>query len=235
MDLHGWNARYRTEGDRLTAPTPLVVSTASRLPPGRALDLACGTGRDAIWLHEHGWQVTAVDGASEAIARLRVRCPGVDAVVADLERHEFPFEPATMDLVLVCYYLQRDLFAPIKRTVRPGGMALVIVHLVEPGHETSRFSVQPGELPAYFDGWRLEHYREGPSADAAHRRAVAELVAQCPASLTNGRTALRASPGRSADNARDASAGGARRGDVTATRKSRIIAPGVKPSGCCPC
>lgn len=153
------------------SPTPLLVETARILKPGRALDLACGTGRNAIWLAEHGWQVTAVDRSPIAI-------PAVDTHVADLEKHEFPILEAAWDLIAVCYYLQRDLFEPIERGIKPGGVALVIVHMIEPGHEQSRFSVQPGELRKYFDGWEILHYREGKPSDPEHKRAVAEIVAR---------------------------------------------------------
>jgi tellurite methyltransferase len=152
------------------APTPLLVETARILKPGRALDLACGTGRNAVWLAEHGWQVTAVD-------RSPITIPTVDTHVADLEKHEFPILEAAWDLIVVGYYLQRDLFEPVKRGVKPGGVALVIVHLFEPGHEQSRFSLHPGELSKYFEGWEVLHYREGKPRDAEHKRAVAEIVA----------------------------------------------------------
>ena len=120
-------------------PSPLLVETARTLKPGRALDLACGTGRNAIWLAEHGWKVTAVD-------RSPITIPMIDTHVADLEKHEFTIAEASWDLIVVCLYLQRDLFEPVKRGIKPGGVALVIVHLIEPRHELSRFSVQPGEL-----------------------------------------------------------------------------------------
>ena len=151
-------------------PTPLLVETVRKLKPGRALDLACGTGRNAVWLAEHGWQVTAVD-------RSPITIPTVETHVADLEKHEFPITEASWDLIAVCYYLQRDLFESVKHGVKPGGIALVIVHMVEPGHEQSRFSVQPGELAKYFDGWEILHYREGKPNDPEHKRAVAEIVA----------------------------------------------------------
>jgi SAM-dependent methyltransferase len=150
-------------------PSPLLVETAGKLKPGRALDLACGAGRNAVWLAEHGWQVTAVD-------RSPVPIPGVDTHVADLEKHEFPILEAAWDLIVVSYYLQRDLFEPIKRGVKPGGIALAIVHMIEPGHEQSLFSLQPGELAKHFDGWEISHYYEGKSSD--HHRAVAEIVAR---------------------------------------------------------
>jgi tellurite methyltransferase len=152
-------------------PTPLLVETARKLTPGRALDLACGSGRNAIWLAEHGWKVTAVD-------RSPITIPGVETHVADLEKHEFPIDEASWDLIVESLYLQRDLFEPIKRGLKPGGVALVIVLLMEPGHEQSLFRAQPGELPTYFDGWEISHYYEGQTSD--HHRAVAEIVATKP-------------------------------------------------------
>jgi tellurite methyltransferase len=152
-------------------PTPLLVETARKLKPARALDLACGAGRNAIWLAEHGWQVTAVD-------RSPVTIPSVETHVADLEKHEFTIDEASWDLIVVSLYLQRDLFEPIKRGVKSGGVALVIVLLMEPGHEGSLFRVRPGELANYFEGWEISHYYEGKSSD--HHRAVAEIVATKP-------------------------------------------------------
>lgn len=180
MDIRGWDERYRSEGVKHPAPTPLLAEVARKLKPGRALDLACGTGRNAVWLAEHGWTVTAVDGSPAAIEILQKLCPEVDAHVADLEKHEFPIEMASWDLIVLAYYLQRDLFEPVKLGVKPGGVALVIVHLVEPGHEQSRFSVQPGELARYFEGWEILHSYEGKPKDPAHKRAVAEIVARKP-------------------------------------------------------
>ena len=161
-------------------PTPLLVETARARKPGRALDLACGKGRNAAWLAEHGWDVTAVDRSSAAIESLRQRCPKVNVHIADLETHEFPIAESAWDLVAVCYYLQRDLFEPVKRGVKPGGVALVIVHIFEPGHEQSRFSLHSGELAKYFDGWEILHSYEGQPKDPEHKRAVAEIVAVKP-------------------------------------------------------
>src|SRR5579859_1057686 len=139
MDLRGWDERYRSE-DLEAPPTALLVDTAQRLPAGKALDLACGTGRNALWLAEQGWSVTAVDGARAAIEILRERAArravNVDAQVADLEKHEYPIEPSAWNLIAICYYLQRDLFEPAKSGVAPGGVLLAIVHITGPGEVT---------------------------------------------------------------------------------------------------
>jgi SAM-dependent methyltransferase len=69
-DRSRWEARWAERADGIGAPEPYLVRTAAALPPGQALDVACGDGRNALWLAARGWQVTAVDIAPSAIARL---------------------------------------------------------------------------------------------------------------------------------------------------------------------
>jgi SAM-dependent methyltransferase len=166
-----------------SVPARLLVDTANKLQGGNALDLACGMGRNAIWLAQQGWNVTAVDRSAQAIEAIRKQGRTVAAHVADLEKHEFPVGESAWDLIVMCYYLQLDLFEPVKRGLTPGGIALAIVHLIEPGHERSRFSLQPGELAKYFEDWEVLHYREGQASDPEHQRAVAEIVARRPGRL----------------------------------------------------
>ena len=149
-------------------PRAFVEEIARDLAPGRALDLACGDGRNALWLAERGWRTTAVDKAPLA-AR-----PGIDVHTADLERHDFKIDEDAWDLIVMSYYLQRDLFPKILRGLKPGGVAIVIVHMFEPGHEASRFSLQPGELRESFRECDILAYREGKPALAA--RAVAQIA-----------------------------------------------------------
>ena len=188
MEIHEWNKRYRlrehAKSDFEAPPTPLLVRTAEALTPGKALDLACGAGRNALWLAEHGWEVTAVDGASEAIKILQVRAAErglpIEARVADLEKGEFEIEPSRWDLIAICYYLQRNLFEPAKRGVKPGGILISIVHIAEPGQTPTPHSLRPGDLEGFFKGWEILYRHEGMASDAAHRRAVAEIVARRP-------------------------------------------------------
>ncbi|HVP48765.1 MAG TPA: methyltransferase domain-containing protein [Bryobacteraceae bacterium] len=186
MDLRGWDERYRSRARRAedldAAPAPLVVQTAKRLAPGKALDLACGAGRNALWLAEQGWKVTAVDGAPAATEILQRRAAErgvtVDTRVSDLEKREYSIEPSAWDLIVMSYYLQRDLFEPSKRGVVPGGIVIAIVHMTGPGEEPTYKNASPGELRSYFEGWKILHYREGKPHDPAHQRAVAEIVAR---------------------------------------------------------
>jgi SAM-dependent methyltransferase len=186
MEIRAWERRYRS-GERRAedfeaAPAPLLIETAGKLPPGKALDLACGTGRNALWLAEHGWNVTAVDGAPKAIRVLLDRASErhlkIDTRVADLEKHEFEIAPAAWDLIAMCYYLQRDLFAPAKRGIVAGGVLLAIVHVTEPGEELTPHRLHAGQLKNYFRGWEILHYYEGSPFDAAHKRPIAEIAAR---------------------------------------------------------
>lgn len=120
-----WDQRYRNGEHATKEPSPLLRAAIKSLKPGRALDIACGVGRHSIFLAEHGWQVTAVDSSRVGIEILQQRAHEagltIEARVADLESDEFHIEPETYDLVCVSYYLQRDLFSPIRAGVKRGG------------------------------------------------------------------------------------------------------------------
>jgi tellurite methyltransferase len=179
--IEQWDQRYRAGEQVFETPAPLVVEFTRPLASGSALDLACGPGRNSIYLAKLGWRVTAVDGSSIAIELLRASNPSIDAQVADLERGEFAVAPEAFDLVLSCYYLQRSLIAPMKSALRPGGLLTMIVHLAgadQPSGTTTR--AYPGELRALFSDWTIMHYREGEPGESGHRHAVAELVAKKP-------------------------------------------------------
>lgn len=99
-----WDERYRRGEHADNLPHPLVVRFAAQLPPGRALDVACGAGRHALHLAERGWQVTAVDASTVAIELLTRRAQelgvAVNAQVADLERGEFSISSDSYDLIV---------------------------------------------------------------------------------------------------------------------------------------
>jgi tellurite methyltransferase len=181
LSLEKWNERYRAGEQLFDAPIPLVVKFAGT-GRGEALDLACGPGRNALYLVEAGWNVTAVDGSPVAINVLKARAAGgsagIDTHLADLERGEFEIRSGKYDLILDCYYLQRDLIPKMQAGVRPGGMIISIVHLAaadQPDGTPKR--AYPGELRKHFEGWNILHYREGQPEESCHQRAVAEIVA----------------------------------------------------------
>jgi SAM-dependent methyltransferase len=182
-----WDRRYR-EGEYANEPPhPLVVTFASKFPvPGQALDVACGTGRHALWLAQGGWDVTAVDNSRAGLEILAQRAEDkrirIRTIVADLEAKEFAIETAVYDLIVVCNYLQRDLFPAIREGVRPGGMVIAVIAMVDEDPEVKpmnpAFLLNPGELRAEFKGWDLLHDVEGKSEASPHARKTAQLAAR---------------------------------------------------------
>jgi len=177
-----WDQRYRAGEQVFETPAPLVVEFTRPLGPGSALDLACGPGRNALYLAARGWRVTAVDGSPVAIGLLREKNPSIDARVVDLETGGFEAPPDSCDLVLSCYYLQRSLIPGMQSALRAGGLLIMLVHLSDAGQpQGTPTRAYPGELRAFFEGWGILHYREGEPGEPGHRHAVAEMVVQKPA------------------------------------------------------
>lgn len=142
--LDDWNDRYRNREQLDDAPAQLLIDGAADLEPGRALDLACGAGRNALWLKQHGWDVIGIDGAIEAVKLANEK--EVDARLQDLEDGTpLPFADESFDLVAILFYLHRPLFAEAKRVLRRGGT------IVAAARTRGRFGVAPGELRTFFE------------------------------------------------------------------------------------
>jgi tellurite methyltransferase len=186
MGVTDWEERYRKGGGASEEPHPLLVEYGLRQPPGRALDLACGLGRHALWLAQRGWQVSAVDSSRKAIETLSERSHAngvsIDLHLADLESDDFAIEPMAYDLIVVVRYLQRNLFPSIRAGVRAGGVFLSVIAMVDDDPAVSPMNpdylLEPNELRSYFSSWELLHDREEKSDPK--RRAMAELVARRP-------------------------------------------------------
>ena len=136
MDRVAWDERYRSR-DLVwgVEPNRFLAEEAAGLPPGRALDLACGEGRNALWLAERGWRVTGVDFSRVAIERARSlageRGVDVDWVEADVVDWDPP--PASFDLVVVLYLhlpeeQRRRALGRARAALAPGGTLLIVGH-----------------------------------------------------------------------------------------------------------
>jgi SAM-dependent methyltransferase len=140
-------------------------------------------------LAEKGWRVTAVDASREGLALARIRALesnlSIDFVNADLERGEFQIAPEAFDLIADILYLQRNLFAQVRRGLRPG--SLFIAEIYVSGQERAPISInpafllEPGELRLFFNGWKIEFYEEAKEeTDSERERRVARIVAVRP-------------------------------------------------------
>ncbi|HEX7153524.1 MAG TPA: class I SAM-dependent methyltransferase [Thermoanaerobaculia bacterium] len=170
MTIEEWNQRYREAGDvELREPERLLVEAVRGVKPGRALDLACGTGRNAIWLARNGWDVVALDGSPEALRIVR-ELAGVTAIetrLHDLEAEPLPFDDATFDLAVLTFFLHRPLFDEIRRVLRPGGLAVAVIRTsgINPA-----FCVEPGELAARFADWEVLQAKDEDVAEMVARK-----------------------------------------------------------------
>ena len=140
MDATDWDERYRSS-DQLWSVTPnlFVADRLADVTPGRGLDLASGEGRNALWLAERGWVMTAVDFSEVASSRAAAQSDLIEFVVADVRNWE---PDSRFDLVLIAYlHLTPPDFEKVIRTSRnwlaPGGELFLIGHDVsniEHGH-----------------------------------------------------------------------------------------------------
>ena len=147
-----WDDRYR-RGEHQEQASQLLVAAVSDLAPGRALDLACGAGRHAIYLAERGWRVTAVDNSEAALDILRRRALPMEIVRADLESN-YVIPPESYDLICDFLYLDRALFRSIREGLVPGGIAVVEVRT------SGTWRVDSGELPTHFPGLEILYHAE---------------------------------------------------------------------------
>lgn len=136
MQREDWDRRY-SEPNLLWSASPnrFLVQEVADLRPGRALDLASGEGRNALWLAALGWRVTAVDYSSVAIAKAQARAAQEGAEIEFLCADLLDYEPQekSYDLVLVLYLQlpaeeRRLVLARAKRALAPGGTFLLVGH-----------------------------------------------------------------------------------------------------------
>jgi SAM-dependent methyltransferase len=136
VDREDWNRRYRERELVWSAePNRFLVDEVAHLAPGRALDLGSGEGRNAIWLAERGWRVTAVDFAEAGLAKARriAADRGVEIELIQADVRDYEPEPDSFDLVLALYLHLPwpDMTAILdraRRAVAPRGTFLLIGH-----------------------------------------------------------------------------------------------------------
>jgi SAM-dependent methyltransferase len=138
VDATDWDERYRAAELIWGAqPNRWVVHELSELPPGTGVDLACGEGRNALWLAARGWRMIGVDFSAVALDKARTlesgqpeEAPGVEWVHADATGYR---APRPVDLALLCYLQlpaaqRRAATRSAARSLAPGGTLLVVGH-----------------------------------------------------------------------------------------------------------
>jgi 2-polyprenyl-3-methyl-5-hydroxy-6-metoxy-1,4-benzoquinol methylase len=182
-DRQRWDEKYTAKPvPAKIAPDGWLIEQVSALKPGRALELACGLGHNAIWLAQHGWQVDAVDISSvglEGSEKMAQRSAAqVNWIAADLD--DFVPEANVYELVIIFRFLDRvGVPAIVQQALKPGGHLIyetfTVSHVARPDGRMKNpaFALEPGELPRLFPQFEIVSSDECALAD----RDVARLVA----------------------------------------------------------
>ena len=182
-----WDKKHSERSHSSLEPDPFLVSAydefLSGASPGKALDVAGGVGRHAIWLAARGWQVRLMDisevGIQQATENIKQSTVsgGVITEVCDLNGTQ-DLGKEQYDLILVFFFLQRELFPALISALKPGGHLIYKTYTTEQkrfsgGPSHPMFLLQPNELLHAFQSMHVLHYHETVQA-----KGVAELVAR---------------------------------------------------------
>lgn len=184
-DRERWQERHRARPER-AGPSPFVARHAARvarfIPGGRALDVACGSGRHAILLAEYGFRTIALDHAVLACRRVADDDRRVRPVAADASC--LPLRDASFALVVQTRFLDRAIVPDLLRLLLPGGVLIIETFLLAQhqatGHPRREFCLEPGELATLcrttavtVDVIEQHEGRIGDGSGAAHLAAIA--------------------------------------------------------------
>jgi len=166
------------EPGRLWQPNAWLEELLPRLEPGFAVDLGCGSGREAVALAAAGWRVSAIDRLDDALDKARdlerrtLGEPRIEWVCRDLESGDFALAPV-VDLLTSFAYLHRPLLEAAPFWLAPGGSLVVetftSIHRERHGKpRNERFVLAPGELATLAGELKVLHHSEGWREDGRH-------------------------------------------------------------------
>jgi SAM-dependent methyltransferase len=166
-DRDKWNQRYAENSYRRSNPVSLLNGWLPKIPVGRALDVACGAGRNSIFMAAAGFQVDAIDISCEGLMETRKKADE-QGLVLNLIEHDLdePYPFATdYNLIVVLWYVNLELITQLCDCLAPGGYLLCEEHLrseqevIGPGNPA--FRVSPGALREAVSTLDLLLYEEG--------------------------------------------------------------------------
>jgi tellurite methyltransferase len=186
-DQKRWNQRFgRKEFAFGKEPNPFLKKHARLLLKGRALDIASGEGRNAVFLAQNGFEVDAVDISEKGLRKARklAREKGVKINTFPVDLDQYQIEKERYDLVTNFYFLRRSLIPKIKKGLKKGGRVIFETYILEQrklgtgGPKQAKYFLKPNELLRLFKKFRILFYREGIFREGRRRKAVASLIAE---------------------------------------------------------
>jgi SAM-dependent methyltransferase len=178
-DQERWNRKYSEKiAPSEITPDPFLTHGQSVLKKGRALEIACGFGDNAIYLAQAGFTVTAIDISAVGLKRARERADAAGVSVAFLltDAEDFDYGVETFDLITVFYFLNRSIFPAVKRALKRGGICIYKTYTLgerryRPGLNRD-YLLRKGELKDLFGGFEILLYEEGDSGKEFTARCI---------------------------------------------------------------
>jgi SAM-dependent methyltransferase len=183
-----WDERFRTgEYPSQPDPSPVLGEYVAPMTDGRALDVACGTGRNALFLAEQGYEVDALDQSGEGLqitrenANERGVADRLNLIQADATEFEYP--ASRYDVVTISFFRVLDRLSDIKAALQPGGLLFYQHHLrseppAEKGPSSDRYRFRANELLHACLDLTVLYYEESSEQADGRRSATVEVVAR---------------------------------------------------------
>jgi tellurite methyltransferase len=186
-DQKRWDKRFRGKEFAFgKEANPFLRRHIRLLPKGKALDIAAGEGRNAVFLALHGFDVDAVDISEMGLKKARKFAQEmgvkIHTVLSDLDTYQI--EKERYDLIADFYFLRRSLIPKIKKGLKKGGRVIFETYILEhrnlatSGPKQAKYFLEPNELLKLFNGFRVLRYREGIFKEGGRKKAVASLIAE---------------------------------------------------------
>jgi tellurite methyltransferase len=186
-DQKRWNDRFgREEFAFGKEPNPFLKKHIRLLPKGKALDIASGEGRNAVFLAQNGFEVNAVDISERGLKKAQKLAQGrgvkINTFLVDLDQYQI--EKERYDLIANFYFLKRRLIPRIRKGLKKGGKVIFETYLLEHrklgtgGPKQAKYFLKPNELLRLFQNFRILFYREGIFREGGRKKAVASLIAE---------------------------------------------------------
>ena len=188
-DQKRWDERFGKKEFALgKEPNPFLKKHIRLLPKGKALDIATGEGRNAVFLAQNGCEVDAVDISEKGLKKAQKfageKGVNINTFLVDLD--QYPIGKERYDLIADFYFLRRRLIPRIKKGLKKGGKVIFETYLLEHrklgtgGPKQAKYFLKPNELLRFFKDFRILFYREGIFREGGKRKAVASLIAEKP-------------------------------------------------------
>jgi SAM-dependent methyltransferase len=186
-DQKRWDERFKGREFAFgKEANPFLRRYIRLLPKGKALDIATGEGRNAVFLAQHGFDVDAVDISERGLNKARKLAHEmgvkIHTVLSDLDTYQIDEE--RYDLIADFYFLRRSLIPKMKKGLKRGGRIIFETYILEhrnldtSGPKQAKYFLKANELLRFFQGFRILFYREGIYEEGGRRKAIASLIAE---------------------------------------------------------